>query len=829
MSNENKNEYKIDRKTMYEAAKFYTEHGWIIHAVSKPNSDDDTAGKAPISTGWQKHPNPRTDLYIERHWGDGAEQAAIPYNIGLQTGPSSDVDVLDLDDDNPFIIGELIAGLNKDNWVKQQRTPRRAHLFFKHTDKVPKEQLSIIGVDYLTDGKNCILEPSNHKTGDVYKFSHGRPAGSEDLPEMPEELINRLNELFKLARGLQQLVNKCRPCIKQYFNDHAWNTRDKNNWHTDEGRKAALATCTELAFKGASFDQLILMSKIMYREDWDAGVSETQINSVLEYIKDPEHKPWKCETIQNDCHIICGDLCENCKKKDRPGKASKIKVVNDSGEIESSKAAKLSNMLSDCFLEKYSAATLVDGGLRIYNKGIYQICKNKYLTNNLMVELAGELGLLVSPKELNDALEMVKSKTPAAETETPLNLIPVNNGVLNIDTMELIEYSPENVFISKFPVNYNPNARRPVKFFNMLDTTFAGVEHQINEIQELFGYCFLRSYFLEAVWFMIGDGQNGKSTMLNILTALLGGDEHVSHLTFKEISEPKNEHVLLDLFGKHANICGDTGKGRIKETDNLKKLTGNDTKGIRVRPIYKEAFNFTNFAKIILAFNKLPEVDDFSTGFKRRIRLIEFPNQFDELAKDTNKNLATEIIEDGELEGILLWALDGLKRILKEKKLSNTKSVALRGLEYEKKSNPMSYFVRECLLEDEGGFIPKIILMAAFNRYARYNKLPQLTPREFKAELIRECKEIGINTWEKRNQKRKDRAYGFVNIKIDQFELMIRSGATKAEAEKAVEHAEQEEQIDRSAPQTKFKETIVCDKPHKTVSHTGFPFTVKNV
>lgn len=287
-------------------------------------------------------------------------------------------------------------------------------------------------------------------------------------------------------------------------------------------------------------------------------------------------------------------ISENIKQLEE--KEEKQIQKEEEGEKVGSKSAILYNDLSNTFIETYPVKTLEDGDMRIYSNGIYQTCKNKYVANNMMVGVAGEMGLILTPAQIKDALEMVKSKTPAAETATPLNLIPVNNGVLDLDTMELSEYTPENVFLSKFPVDYNPEAKQPIKFLKMLDTTFEGVENQLPIVQEMFGYCFLRSYFIQVAFFLIGNGGNGKGLLLNILSTLLGDTEHVSYLSFKELSEPKNENMLYDLFGKYANICGDTGKQTIKETDTFKKITGKDF--IRARRIYKDSFSFKNFAKV---------------------------------------------------------------------------------------------------------------------------------------------------------------------------------------------------------------------------------------
>ncbi|WIM46874.1 phage/plasmid primase, P4 family [Methanosarcina mazei] len=488
---------------------------------------------------------------------------------------------------------------------------------------------------------------------------------------------------------------------------------------------------------------------------------------------------------------------ENEKRKAGSAKTPSKKSRDSDSENGGSKTAILCNDLADSYLESYPTVTLEDGVTRTYHNGVYQECRNKYIINNRMMDIAEDMGIVLTPKQIQDALEIVRNKTPFTESKTPINLIPVGNGVLDINTMELSDYSPETVLLTKFPRDYNPSAATPSKFMEMLNTTFDGSEEQIKLVQEMFGYCFLRSYFLEVIFFLIGNGRNGKTTLLNILGALLGGEEsgHISNLSFKDLSEPKNENMLCDLYGRYANICGDTGKHKIKETDYIKKVTGNDF--VRARKLYKDSFNFKSFAKVILAFNQLPEVDDFSDGFKRRIRIIEFNHKFEDGA-GANKNIEAEITGDEEeMEGIFLWAMEGLKRILENNSFSDKRSIVSRGMEYARKSNPMHYFVRECIVESPGHFVNKADLIEKYVEYAEYNKMPQLTPQTFKKGLIAECTDISINTFEKRDQTKTGRPFGFMHIDIDLESWKKHTG--KADNASPVEPKE-------DSKQTQFKE-----------------------
>lgn len=756
---------------MLEAARRYTAAGLIIHPLSKPTKGKKNTGKAPFEKGWQNRTEPRCEEELMKFWG---RKASNPFNIGLQCGKKSGITVIDIDDYNPAIMNDLLKGTNQVALTTSRRTPEREHIYFKYTDALQAVKKHFIGIEVLNNGSNAVLPPSVHYSGYAYKMN--REINSiGDFPEIPEGIVSKIKELFSTSDKLEAILNRCRKCIREKFIE----LKDEKNtkfYHTSTGRDFTLALMIELHANGAGEKELLLACKIIFREDYTLDKSSKELYYVLNYAKDGG-KPWTCETLQSKCSVITRGtegkkLCDNCKSVKKSRKQQRKERIE--GEKTGSKSAILCDDLSEAFIETHNVKTLEDGELRIYGNGIYQTCKNKYTANNMMIEVAGEMGLLLTPVQIRDSLEMVKSKTPSGEIGTPLYLIPVNNGVLDLNTMELEEYTPENVFLSKYPINYNPNAATPIKFNEMIKTTFAGVEEQIPLVQEIFGYCFLRSYFIEAIFFLIGDGGNGKSLLLNILSALLGGSEHCSYLSFKELAEPKNENMLYDLFGKSANICGDTGKQKLKETDVLKKASGNDY--IRARRLYKDSFNFKNHAKIILSFNRLPEVEDFSDGFKRRLRIIEFPNQFMEGEPGTNKHLDKEIIEGDELEGVFLWALEGLKRLLANNTLSNTKSIAVRGLEYSRKSNPIHFFVRECIFEEKNGFLKKADLLENFTKYAKYNRLPQLTAQEIKKELIRECSEIGIETGETRRQNLEGRPYGFTNIKIDKEALAEKIG-----------------------------------------------------
>jgi hypothetical protein len=142
--------------------------------------------------------------------------------------------LIDVDDWNPAIWKELTAGLSIDNWLMSERTKDRGHIFFKYTEALKAQKYHDLGIEILTDGNNAFLPPSRHSSGQTYSFNR-EIRTFEDIPEMPEELINRLNALVGTNNKLKVILQKCKPCLREKFKAHQ-ESSDIKELHTSTGR-----------------------------------------------------------------------------------------------------------------------------------------------------------------------------------------------------------------------------------------------------------------------------------------------------------------------------------------------------------------------------------------------------------------------------------------------------------------------------------------------------------------------------------------------------------------------------------------------------------------
>lgn len=250
-------------------------------------------------------------------------------------------------------------------------------------------------------------------------------------------------------------------------------------------------------------------------------------------------------------------------------------------------------------------------------------------------------------------------------------IIPIENGLFNLKTKQLLDFTPEYIFTNKLPITYDSDAgyKQFEKFF---DDILKNPETDKKVMQEWIGYCLVKNYRFNYATMFIGNGRNGKSVALGLIESLLGF-KNISNITLQKIE--KDKFCLSELYNKYANISADLSKTALKETGYFKQLTGQDT--ITVDRKYLSMLSFVNYAKMMFATNDLPYSYDDSDGFYDRWIIFEFPYKFvDKIEDETyqrykDTELKEKLTTEKSLSGLFNWALIGLHRLLVNGEFSN--------------------------------------------------------------------------------------------------------------------------------------------------------------
>ena len=296
----------------------------------------------------------------------------------------------------------------------------------------------------------------------------------------------------------------------------------------------------------------------------------------------------------------------------------------------------------------------------VYCNGVFYNPDGEISSQSLRRDIANSLGdagwtgRIDTPT--NSIYQSLKDMYTVDELPVNEKVIPLANGDLHIGKGEWVfrlgekKHSPY-----RLSVNYVP-AEKPTPLFNKwLNDVFA--PEDIPTVQEIMGYCLVPTTAAGEAFFIVGDGEAGKSGLGTILMGILGNASvsvETQQLVTKQFQIAEVEHKLLAYDD-------DLGSAALTETGLLKKLITADTP-IRAERKYCDPHQFNSYCRILASANfMLSSLYDDSNGFFRRLHpILVKPKAPDR--KVINKFY--ELILEQEKEQIFKWALVGLRRVI---------------------------------------------------------------------------------------------------------------------------------------------------------------------
>ena len=292
-----------------------------------------------------------------------------------------------------------------------------------------------------------------------------------------------------------------------------------------------------------------------------------------------------------------------------------------------------------------------------------------------------------------EILRYLELKSEEVRMETP-TLIALNNGVLNLENKQLLEFTSDYKIKNKIPINYNPDAYSEI-MDNTLNKICCNDSKLRMLIEEMIGYCLFRRNELGKCFILTGDGSNGKSTLLDIIKELIG-KENISSVDLKELND---RFKTFQLEGKLVNIGDDISNEYIPDNSTFKKLVTGET--VNVERKGADPFDFNNYSKLIFSANDMPRINDLSDGLKRRIIFIPFNAKFSKRDPDYDPFIVDKLLSNESLQYLLKIALEGLNRILYNRSFTIPKVVEETWDDYEKRNNPVVGYLDEGKIENE--------------------------------------------------------------------------------------------------------------------------------
>lgn len=316
----------------------------------------------------------------------------------------------------------------------------------------------------------------------------------------------------------------------------------------------------------------------------------------------------------------------------------------------------------------------------LYDKGRYVENKNEVFRK--MIEQIPNLTM----RQLNEAYDNLGLKITIDNEKIDPLMVNVKNGMYDLKHNQLLDHSPFVFNINQLDCVYNENAYcKDVD--DMIDSVTENNSEIRNLIIEMLGYFLIGDCRFQKAFILLGQGSNGKSKFLEMITNWLGYD-NCSSLALEDVSE---KFRTAEIVGKLANIGDDSGGDLLKNTAIFKKLVTGDS--ITVERKNQQPFKFNNSSKLIFSANTLPPSSDKSFGFFRRIVIIPFNAVFNKENKNFDPNISVKLCTDEAKSYILNLAIEGASKILKNNKITIPEEVIEVGKTYEVDNNSVLQWI----------------------------------------------------------------------------------------------------------------------------------------
>lgn len=270
------------------------------------------------------------------------------------------------------------------------------------------------------------------------------------------------------------------------------------------------------------------------------------------------------------------------------------------------------------------------------------------------------------------AMDVMRVVLPMLEDEEFINqinlqpdLLPIKDGlVVDLRTGQTSPRLPTHNFTFECHVNLDRTVENRLIIQQFMLDICCGDHDLLKYLQVALGYCITGRVNEKAIfvwWGALGD--NGKSTVMNLLKAVLGQycKSASKCLFIKAQSDSKLTPEREVLKGTRLVMFSETAVEDELNDELLKMASGDDL--IRVNPKYQAEYEFKSYAKLLLASNHKPRINVSDEAMVHRIKFCPFLTKFVDrptLPHERAKNgQLVRRIETELLDAFFTWVLDG--------------------------------------------------------------------------------------------------------------------------------------------------------------------------
>lgn len=429
----------------------------------------------------------------------------------------------------------------------------------------------------------------------------------------------------------------------------------------------------------------------------------------------------------------------------------------------------------------YRVSTLIQKNLEKYQGyiagKIFECTDSEYKTKmqNLITVIRELIAKLAKLGFIKSVAECIcchhQDPTSLVLFDTKKGLIPIKGGlVIDIKNEVAIPRTRDDYFTYEFNIAYDPN-----KVDSRLDTFFATlmledripIENRIKTLflQTLLGYGLTRENVEKYLIILWGEGNNGKSTLIYLLSGL-----------FPYMIESASKHIIIEkqynggpnseldrLRTCRLAIISETKESETLDEDIVKRITGGGKDKLNSRSLYINDSAWSPHFLPFIVTNNLPKCSGDQSLLKR-ILSFRFMTEFcDDPTLDYQRKKDKDfdkLWEDPDIQAATLtWIVKGGARYYREG-LKIPKEVQETSEEFRKSRNSIELFLEECTEKCE--------ISTYTGSTQLYNKYVQFCGSELFRESQTKFGAILVKRY-RRDKHPSDRTVIYYGIKLREF------------------------------------------------------------
>ena len=254
-------------------------------------------------------------------------------------------------------------------------------------------------------------------------------------------------------------------------------------------------------------------------------------------------------------------------------------------------------------------------------------------------------------KNVDSLVEALRSEAYLEDLPVQTDRIHVANGTLFLDG----SFTEEKTFCrNRLPVCYDPVALPPLRWLQFLSELLN--EEDISTLQEFMGYCLFPTTKAQKMLMIIGKGGEGKSRIGVVMRALFGENMANGNLTKVET----NRFARADLEHVLVMVDDDMKLEALPQTNYIKTIITAELP-LDLERKSRQSYQGELYCRFLGFGNgSLKALYDRSDGFFRRQIILTARRRDRDRIDDPY--LSEKLI--AEKEGIFLWCLEGLQRLI---------------------------------------------------------------------------------------------------------------------------------------------------------------------